>query len=173
MFGTGAGLIALALITFDPTLLAHAALMTTDAGQACFMFCSVYAFYRYAKSPSKRRLVIVGLAAGMTLASKHSAVLLFPILLLLATAELVSLETSPRGEVDESVSRRAFHFAATFLVVVLLSVGKRSSRGRAPLLPEGLAAGTNETASVPRVPHQSTGRSPRDETSLGKLCAGG
>jgi hypothetical protein len=80
--------------------------MTTDAGQACFMFWSVYAFYRYAKSPSKRRLVIVGLAAGMTLASKHSAVLLFPILLLLATAEVVRLETSPRGEVDESVSRR-------------------------------------------------------------------
>jgi len=38
MFGTGAGLIALGLIAFDPTLLAHSALMTTDAGGACFMF---------------------------------------------------------------------------------------------------------------------------------------
>ena len=37
MFGAGAGLIALGLIAFDPTLLAHSALMTTDAGQACFL----------------------------------------------------------------------------------------------------------------------------------------
>ena len=53
MFGTGAGLIALGLIAFDPTLLAHSALMTTDAGGACFLFASVYAFYRYAGSHPK------------------------------------------------------------------------------------------------------------------------
>ena len=47
MFGTGAGFVALGLISFDPTLLGHSALVTTDAGQACFMFWSIYAFYRY------------------------------------------------------------------------------------------------------------------------------
>ncbi len=78
MFGTGAGVIALSLIAFDPTLLAHSGLMTTDAGGACFMFASIYAFYRYAKSPSNIRLLLVGLAVGLALASKHSSVLLFP-----------------------------------------------------------------------------------------------
>jgi hypothetical protein len=37
MFGTGAGFLALRLISFDPTLLGHSALVTTDAGQACFL----------------------------------------------------------------------------------------------------------------------------------------
>ena len=46
MFGTGAAFIALTLVTFDPNLLAHGALITTDVGLACFMFLSVYMFYR-------------------------------------------------------------------------------------------------------------------------------
>ena len=89
MFGTGAGLVALGLISFGPTLLAHSALVTTDAGQACFMFWTIYAFYRYICVPTAWRLVTVGLVAGLALASKHSAVLLFPMLFLLALVELV------------------------------------------------------------------------------------
>ncbi len=37
MFGTTAGFLALGLLLFDPTLLAHGALVTTDAAQACFL----------------------------------------------------------------------------------------------------------------------------------------
>ncbi len=36
MFGAGAGVIALGLLAFDPTLLAHSSLATTDTGQALF-----------------------------------------------------------------------------------------------------------------------------------------
>ena len=52
MFGTTAGFVALGLLVFDPTLLAHGALVTTDAIQACFLLASIYAFYRYAKAPA-------------------------------------------------------------------------------------------------------------------------
>ena len=52
MFGTTAGFVALGLLIFDPTLLAHGALVTTDAAQACFLLASIYAFYRYVKAPS-------------------------------------------------------------------------------------------------------------------------
>ena len=41
MFGRGAAFIALTLLTFDPNLLAHGALVTTDVGFACFMLLSV------------------------------------------------------------------------------------------------------------------------------------
>jgi 4-amino-4-deoxy-L-arabinose transferase-like glycosyltransferase len=123
MFGSGAGLIALALIAFDPTLLAHSALMTTDAGQACFMFWSIYAFYRYVMFPSNGRLLLVGLLVGLALASKHSAVLLFPMLFLLAIAEVVWPEVPPRGEVVTRIGRRALHFAAPLIVIALLSIG--------------------------------------------------
>src|SRR5260370_11460900 len=52
MFGTGAAFIALTLLIFEPNLLAHGALVTTDARLSCFMFATVYAFYRYVNAPS-------------------------------------------------------------------------------------------------------------------------
>ncbi len=87
MFGGGAALIALGLIAFDPTLLAHSGLVTTDVGGACFMLWAIYAYYRYLKSPTLPRLIVVGLVVGLALSAKHSAVLLFPMLFLLAALE--------------------------------------------------------------------------------------
>jgi len=87
MFGPVAGFIALTLVAFDPNLLAHGAFVTTDMGLACFLFASVYAFYRYAKAPSVWRLALVGIAAGCALASKHTGILVFPMLFALAVFE--------------------------------------------------------------------------------------
>ena len=78
MFGIGAAFIALILLVFDPNLLAHGAVVGTDVGLSCFMFASIYAFYRYVKVPSVWRLVVAGLATGLALASKHTAILVFP-----------------------------------------------------------------------------------------------
>ena len=88
MFGKVAALVALTLFVFEPTILAHGATVTTDMGFSCFLLASVYAFYRYVKQPSLKRLLLLGVATGLALASKHSAVLVFPILLVVALAEL-------------------------------------------------------------------------------------
>ena len=88
MFGTGSAFIALALVTFDPNILAHGALITTDVGLACFMFLSVYMFYRFVKSPSALRLVAAGVSVGLVLAVKHTGLLVLPILFLLALCEI-------------------------------------------------------------------------------------
>jgi len=89
MFGRGAAFIALALLTFDPNLLAHGALITTDVGLACFMFLSVYLFYRFVKSPSALRLIMAGVAVGFVLAVKHTGFLVLPILFLLSLSEII------------------------------------------------------------------------------------
>jgi 4-amino-4-deoxy-L-arabinose transferase-like glycosyltransferase len=89
MFGVGAGLIALGLIAFDPTLMGHSALATLDAGNACLMFWAIYAFYRYVKSPTAWRLMATGVIVGLALAAKHSAILLFPTMGVLAIIEVV------------------------------------------------------------------------------------
>ncbi len=89
MFGRGAAFIALALLTFDPNLLAHGALITTDVGLACFMFLSVYLFYRFVKSPSAFRLIMAGVAVGLVLAVKHTGLLVLPILFLLTLSEII------------------------------------------------------------------------------------
>ncbi|HEU4836457.1 MAG TPA: glycosyltransferase family 39 protein [Pyrinomonadaceae bacterium] len=89
MFGTGAAFIALTLLTFDPNILAHGALITTDVGLACFMFLSVYTFYRFVKSPSVLRLIAAGGSVGLVLAVKHTGLLVLPILLLLVLGEII------------------------------------------------------------------------------------
>ena len=89
MFGVGAGFIALILLVFEPNVLAHGAFVTTDIGVSCFFFASIYAFYRYCKAPSIGRLLVAGLATGLALATKHSAVLLLPMLVSLVACEVI------------------------------------------------------------------------------------
>lgn len=90
MFGTGAAFVALTLLTFDPNILAHGALITTDIALAGFMFLSVYMFYRFVKSPSGARLIVAGISVGLVLAAKHTGFLVLPILFLLTVCEIVS-----------------------------------------------------------------------------------
>jgi 4-amino-4-deoxy-L-arabinose transferase-like glycosyltransferase len=101
MFGTAAGFVALLLLVFDPNQLAHGAFVTTDTGLACFLFASVYAFYRFVKRPTIGRLLVTGLAAGLALSAKHTGVLVLPILLLLAVCEWLL------GRKDEDKAREA------------------------------------------------------------------
>ncbi len=89
MFGPAAGLLALAFFTFEPTLLAHGALVTTDMGVTCGIFAAVYTFYRYMKQPSGGRLLICGLAMGLALSTKLSGIMALPALALCAAAELL------------------------------------------------------------------------------------
>ena len=129
MFGTGAAFVALALVAFEPNLLAHGALVTTDMGISCFMFATVYAFYRYVKAPSWWRLSLVGLAAGLALAVKHSGIFLFPILFLLAACEVVRQRLSAKGN-DEAATegaapgwgKRALRLAASLAAVTIVAL---------------------------------------------------
>lgn len=118
LFGTGAGFIALALLVFDPNLLAHGAVVTTDVAVSCFIFATVYAFYRYVKVPSLARLLVVGLAMGLALSSKHTGLLVVPIIVLLAVFELL------RSRHEDSPFRtHAARMAVSLLIVGAISIG--------------------------------------------------
>lgn len=111
MFGTGAGLIALTLLAFDPNILAHGALITTDVGLACFMFLSVYLFYRFVKSPSALRLIVTGIAVGLVLAVKHTGLLILPILFLLTVCEII---------LRKQFGRQALKLLGSFVLITLI-----------------------------------------------------
>jgi 4-amino-4-deoxy-L-arabinose transferase-like glycosyltransferase len=117
-FGDAAGLIALVLVTFDPNVLAHSALVTTDIGVSLFFLASIYAFYRYVKQPSLLRLAMAGVIAGLLLATKHSGILLAPMLLLLIGWEVLFAPRGTRGRVAGRLSG-AFGAIAVIGVVVL------------------------------------------------------
>jgi len=125
MFGTGAAFIALTLLVFEPNLLAHGAVVTTDVGLSCFMFGSIYAFYRYVKAPSPARLIIVGVAAGLALAAKHTGLLVFPMLTLLALCEVVrNREVKGWGrEAIGKTARPAGRLAVALIITGLIAAG--------------------------------------------------
>jgi 4-amino-4-deoxy-L-arabinose transferase-like glycosyltransferase len=125
MFGTGAAFVALGILAFDPNLLAHAPVVATDAGLTCFMFATIYAFYRYVKSPSTTRLALVGIAAGFALAAKHTGVIVLPMLVLLAFCEwvagLVGRDRKPAAALGREAARLAVSLAvATAIAVAVL-----------------------------------------------------
>jgi Dolichyl-phosphate-mannose-protein mannosyltransferase/Tetratricopeptide repeat len=124
MFGTGAAFVALALLAFEPNLLAHGALVTTDAGISCFMFATVYAFYRYVKAPSLWRLLVVGVSAGLALAVKHSGIFIFPMLFLLAVCEVVRVRVAVGRDAEavKGAGRRALRFAAALLAITVVAL---------------------------------------------------
>ena len=89
MFGPAAGLLGLLLFVLEPTVLAHGALVTTDMGVSACLFAAVYAFFRYVRRPGWGRLVVLGVAVGLSLAAKLSGVIVLPILVVCALVELV------------------------------------------------------------------------------------
>ncbi len=123
MFSTAAGFVALILLVFDPNLLAHGARVTTDAGLSCFLFASVYAFYRYVKAPTAWRLVVVGLATGLAFSAKHTGVLAAPMLIVLALCEVWrSRGAENQGERTVSTGGRFLRMVGALAVVAAISL---------------------------------------------------
>lgn len=90
-------MIALTVAVFDPNLLAHSALVTTDMGLSCFLLMSILTFYRWANKPTLLRLGLAGLVAGCLIGCKHSGILLAPMLLALAGVEVVRAAKGERA----------------------------------------------------------------------------
>src|SRR5262249_25144427 len=113
-FGLGAAVVALTLVVFEPNVLAHGALVTTDMAVSCGIFAAVLALSRHTERPSAVRLVVCGLAAGLALISKHSGMLVLPILVLLASGQIL-LDRGSGG-----LGKRAFRLAAGLMAIGLM-----------------------------------------------------
>ncbi len=86
-FGVLAGVCGLFLFVFDPNVLAHGTLISTDMGSACFLLASTYAFYRYSVRRTWAWLLATGLLAGLALVAKFTGILIVPMLVTIAVVE--------------------------------------------------------------------------------------
>jgi 4-amino-4-deoxy-L-arabinose transferase-like glycosyltransferase len=119
MFGRWEAIVALAILAFEPILIAHGSLVTTDMALMATAFGAVYALYRYLKNPTWARFLIVGLAFGLMLAAKHSAVIFVPVLLAVFIADAVF--NRKFGErLPKLIFRRVAAFAGFFLIGFVL-----------------------------------------------------
>src|SRR5882762_539208 len=125
LFGAGPAFLALLLFVFEPNFLAHGALVTTDVAATLGLFLGVSTFYFYLRKPSTLRLVATGIAAGLCLGAKHSGILLFPMLLVVALLDLPSFKEAAKGQPNPglaqwAVRRIASLFAIAFIAILLL-----------------------------------------------------
>jgi hypothetical protein len=80
LFGPKAGLCALIFYTFDPNILAYAALANQDMIAAAFYFATVCALHFFLEKPTRARGAALGAALTGAILSKFTAVLLLPTL---------------------------------------------------------------------------------------------
>ena len=118
MFGVEAAIIASSLLVFEPNILAHGALVTTDMAASFGFLAAVFALYLYFESRVAFYLILTGVATGIALAVKHSSVLLAPALLALAALDPIFVSRSQKGH-----AQRILKNLAAVAVVGIVAVG--------------------------------------------------
>ncbi len=123
-YGAKAGYVALALYLFSPDLLAHGQLVTTDLGIAGLMFLAVYAFHRALRQLNPANFLLFVLASSLTVVTKFSGALLFPILALVGIAfsfssTPITLRLSKKSSLRREVSSLFGKLATAGVMIAL------------------------------------------------------
>ena len=115
MFGRWEALTALAILAFEPNLIAHGSTVLTDMALSATAFAAVYALYRFGKDQTWVRFLIAGLAFGLMLSAKHSAVIFVAILFVLLIADTLLFRRTETRVVNQ-VFRRIAAFVGIFAI---------------------------------------------------------
>jgi hypothetical protein len=92
LVGAAAATLAVALLFFEPTFIAHSSLVTTDAPVTLFFVATLAAFWWCVERLTWSRVVAFALAFSAAMVTKFSAILLIPILAGLAVAAALTKE---------------------------------------------------------------------------------
>lgn len=79
-YGILAGFFGLTLFAFDPNILGHDHLVTTDLGIAAFMLFAFYFYFKFIKDPTWKNVWLAGFFLALMQLSKFSAPVAFPVL---------------------------------------------------------------------------------------------
>lgn len=109
LYGQWPGLVALLLYAFNPNLIAHAQLTTSDVGFALFFFMAMFSFYLLITSPSWQRFAWAALAFGLAMAAKFSAIILAPIYFLIVMIVLIFKPESLKFPFTLKIVERYLH----------------------------------------------------------------
>jgi hypothetical protein len=115
MFGRWEAVTALAILAFEPNLIAHGSLVTTDMAISAAVFATVYALYRFGKQSTLPRFLLAALAFGFLLTAKHSAAVFTPILFTVFLADSVIFNRMS-SSLTARFGRRVVAFAGMFII---------------------------------------------------------
>ena len=91
-FGERGGLLAAAIWAFEPNLIAHAGVATTDMAATVLILAAVDAFRRFLADATPRRALLSGGVLGLALLTKFTSLVLLPLFVVLA------LPRRPKGK---------------------------------------------------------------------------
>jgi len=127
LYGARAGLFSLFILAFEPNILAHARLVTTDMVITLFLFLSMYRLWVYARNPGAVNFFLAAAAFSLAQASKFSALILVVIFgallcgIYMARFKEAGKDTGIRGW--SAAMPRAFLSAAAAMCVILALTG--------------------------------------------------
>ena len=122
LWGGWAAMLAMALASVEPNLIAHSSLVTTDTGAALFIFFTIYLLWEYLNFPSWALLAASGITMGMSLVSKFSAIILIPMIILLLGFSLFLGSQSrfiPDTKRDRTPTQKFLEVFILFFFIVL------------------------------------------------------
>jgi 4-amino-4-deoxy-L-arabinose transferase-like glycosyltransferase len=129
LYGPAAGLLSLTLYAFDPNVIAHSRLITTDLYASGTILIALYCFWRFVTLGGWPRALLSAGALGLAQAAKYTAVYLYPILILILLyregPRLAALARSGQGRelarACGTFAKYALVFAAVSLLVINLA----------------------------------------------------
>lgn len=79
LYGRPAGVIASALWCFEPNILAHTSLITSDAAGTALGLAACYTFWRWLRQPTWSQAALNGVVLGLAELTKTTLILLYPL----------------------------------------------------------------------------------------------
>jgi 4-amino-4-deoxy-L-arabinose transferase-like glycosyltransferase len=136
ILSTAAAVVAVLIFSMIPTVLAHAGLSTTDMGVTACIAAAMYASVRLVEEPGVKTAAWFGLALGLMVLSKFSALVYYPAAMALALAVWLWF-TRPRASDFARQILRVVPWIAASVVLgfLLIWAGYRFSFGKNVYLP--------------------------------------
>jgi hypothetical protein len=123
LYGRAGALLALTLYTFDPNLLAHSVLITTDLYATAAVTLFLYAYWRYLEEGGMRLLLGTALLLGVAQIAKYTCIYLFPVVAIIAIGRAVpDLKAALGCGRLGALRSHVFRFVAIAILFIVASV---------------------------------------------------
>jgi len=158
LYGAPTGLLAAAILTFLPTILAHSAVATTDIAFTA-MFCwAMYAFTLWLNEPNAERAIVFGVSSGLALGAKFSTIVFLPAC---GGAVLVLYVLAGQRNWRSLFRTVGLSLLCAFLVIWAVYRFSHAPLNQVTALPDRVAVKVfGESSSLTNVVHKITSRVP-------------
>ncbi|MBW1862657.1 MAG: glycosyltransferase family 39 protein [Deltaproteobacteria bacterium] len=120
IYGFRGALFALFLFVFNPNVLAHSRLTTIDMGATLTIFLSIYCFWKYLKLENGTNAIIAGIALGVAQLSKFTALILYPIFIIIFVVFKMKKRHGELTKPETSLTKSVALLIAILIVSLLI-----------------------------------------------------